>query len=387
MPAARIGDNVLQTAPHCHAPIHPPAPTPTPIPHPPMPLAIVKGEPTVMIGGSPAARATDSTAPCSIVPCVPGGPGLIVQGSATVMIGKLPAARVNDGTAHASCVAPIPSPKGQVMPPCCPTVMIGGATMSVVPPPPEEEVSGGPADPSKRSFCQKVGDFFSGEGDKKQKAYDDYQKEHANEVPYKGVIIKGDPDYVAKVEKDLDKIEQGDPNLLKKLQQQGADGKPTIITKGSPNDCEPNPKPDNSPDAWVTPPPPSPYGTIDKSTNPPTVIPNPKGGTGSVVHYDPDGGVDESGKPANRDGVPPDVGLDHELHHAVHHGDGETITQFPDNDDNMEESRTMGLPPWPKDNSENGYRQNRPPPPPLLQQRDSHHCLCPKPHNGTCSAT
>jgi hypothetical protein len=29
-------------------------------------------------------------------------------------------------TAHASCVAPIPAPVGTVLPPGCPTVMIGG---------------------------------------------------------------------------------------------------------------------------------------------------------------------------------------------------------------------------------------------------------------------
>ena len=58
-PAARMGDNVMQDTPHCHAPIHPPAPTPTPVPHPGMPLAIIKGEPTVLIGGQPAARVGD----------------------------------------------------------------------------------------------------------------------------------------------------------------------------------------------------------------------------------------------------------------------------------------------------------------------------------------
>ncbi|HLY57512.1 MAG TPA: PAAR domain-containing protein, partial [Stellaceae bacterium] len=48
------------------------------------------------------------------------------KGSATVTIGGVPAARLGDMTQHASCVAPIPSPTGQIMPPCCPTVMIGG---------------------------------------------------------------------------------------------------------------------------------------------------------------------------------------------------------------------------------------------------------------------
>ncbi len=125
-PAARMTDLVKQDSPHCHAPIHPPAPTPTPVPHPPMPLTIIKGQPNVLIGGSPAARITDMTLPCLLAACVPAGPGIIAKGSATVLIGGLPAARMGDLTAHASCVAPIPAPVGKIMPPCCPTVLIGG---------------------------------------------------------------------------------------------------------------------------------------------------------------------------------------------------------------------------------------------------------------------
>ena len=124
--AARMGDMVKQDAPHCHAPIHPAAPVPTPTPHPAMPLAIIKGQANVMIGGKPAARMTDQTAPCMLGGCVPGGPGLIMKGSATVFIGGLPAARVDDITMHPACVAPIPSPVGKILPPGCPTVMIGG---------------------------------------------------------------------------------------------------------------------------------------------------------------------------------------------------------------------------------------------------------------------
>lgn len=125
-PAARLTDMVLQDAPHCHAPIHPPALVPTPVPHPALPLAIIKGEPTVLIGNMPAARLTDTTAPCVLPGCVPGGPGMIALGSATVLIGNMPAARVSDMTAHTTCVAPIPSPVGKVLPPGCPTVLIGG---------------------------------------------------------------------------------------------------------------------------------------------------------------------------------------------------------------------------------------------------------------------
>lgn len=119
-------DLIKQDAPHCHAPIHPAALVPTPAPHPAMPLPIIKGCPTVLIGNLAAARVTDMSTPCMLVPCVPGGPGMIAKGSATVMIGGLPAARVNDLTTHPACVAPIPSPVGKIMPPGCPTVVIGG---------------------------------------------------------------------------------------------------------------------------------------------------------------------------------------------------------------------------------------------------------------------
>lgn len=124
--AARLGDMIKQDAPHCHAPIHPAAPTPTPVPHPALPLAIIKGASKTMIGGPPAARVADTSAPCMLPSCVPGGPGMIAMGSGTVMIESMPAARANDMTAHTGCVAPIPSPVGKIMPPCCPTVMIGG---------------------------------------------------------------------------------------------------------------------------------------------------------------------------------------------------------------------------------------------------------------------
>lgn len=126
MNAARMGDMVKQDAPHCHAPIHPAALVPTPTPHPALPLAIVKGQPNVMVGNMPAARVTDMTAPCTLPGCVPGGPGMIAMGSSTVFIGNMPAARVNDMSSHPTCVAPIPSPVGKVLPPGCPTVMIGG---------------------------------------------------------------------------------------------------------------------------------------------------------------------------------------------------------------------------------------------------------------------
>jgi uncharacterized Zn-binding protein involved in type VI secretion len=124
-PAARMGDQALQNGPHCHAPIHPPAPVPTPVPHPPIPVTIVGGAPTVLIGNMPAARLTDMTTPCTTPPCVPAGPAMVIMGSTTVLICSLPAARINDPTLHSSCVAPIPMPAGKILPPGCPTVLIG----------------------------------------------------------------------------------------------------------------------------------------------------------------------------------------------------------------------------------------------------------------------
>ncbi|MCW3071450.1 MAG: type secretion protein [Bacteroidetes bacterium] len=62
------------------------------IPHVGGPV-IGPGEPTVLIGGLPAARVGD------MLMCM-GPPDSIVKGSATVMIGGMPAARMGDQTAH-----------------------------------------------------------------------------------------------------------------------------------------------------------------------------------------------------------------------------------------------------------------------------------------------
>jgi len=82
--AARVGDMhicpmVTGVVPHVGGPILP------------------AGEPTVLIGGLPAARVGDM---CTCV----GPPDSIVAGSATVMIGGMPAARMNDSTAHGGTI-------------------------------------------------------------------------------------------------------------------------------------------------------------------------------------------------------------------------------------------------------------------------------------------
>jgi uncharacterized Zn-binding protein involved in type VI secretion len=78
------------------------------VPHVGGPI-VSPGDPTVLIGFLPAARVTDQCV------CV-GPPDVIVKGSTTVVIGGLFAARLGDQTAHG----------GVIIPPCCPTVIIGG---------------------------------------------------------------------------------------------------------------------------------------------------------------------------------------------------------------------------------------------------------------------
>lgn len=84
-------------------------PAVVPIPHVGGPI-VFQGAPTVLIGGLPAARVGDFCV------CV-GPPAPIVMGSFTVLIAGKPAARVGDMTGHG----------GTIMPPGCPTVLIGDA--------------------------------------------------------------------------------------------------------------------------------------------------------------------------------------------------------------------------------------------------------------------
>jgi uncharacterized Zn-binding protein involved in type VI secretion len=77
-----------------------------PIPHVGGPI-LPPGCPTVLIGGLPAARATD------LCTCV-GPPDTILIGSPTVLIENLMAARIGDPTVH-----------GGVIVMGCPTVEIG----------------------------------------------------------------------------------------------------------------------------------------------------------------------------------------------------------------------------------------------------------------------
>ncbi|MEM7029357.1 MAG: PAAR domain-containing protein [Chloroflexota bacterium] len=80
---------------------------------------IVAGMPTVLIGGQPAARMGDMHTCPMVTGVVPHVGGPIMLGSATVLIGGQPAARVGD---MATCTGP----PDTILPPGCPTVLIGG---------------------------------------------------------------------------------------------------------------------------------------------------------------------------------------------------------------------------------------------------------------------
>jgi uncharacterized Zn-binding protein involved in type VI secretion len=79
---------------------------------------IVAGFPTVLIGGQPAARMGDMHTCPMVTGVVPHVGGPITMGSATVLIGGQPAARVGD---MATCTGP----PDTIIPPGCPTVIIG----------------------------------------------------------------------------------------------------------------------------------------------------------------------------------------------------------------------------------------------------------------------
>ena len=83
-PAARIND--MHVCPM----------TTGPVPHVGGPI-LPPGEPTVLIGGMPAAKVGDM-ATCT------GPPDSIVAGSSPVLIGGMPAARMGDSTAHGGTI-------------------------------------------------------------------------------------------------------------------------------------------------------------------------------------------------------------------------------------------------------------------------------------------
>ena len=133
-PQSVMGDMCQITAPHCHAPCHPPPGPGPPIVMPgagiPMTLTISVA-PTVMVCNMPAMTVNGMSAPmpCSAPPCLapPVGLAKIKQGSSSVKMCSQDAARLNDPTQHIPCDSgAVPSSGGMITGPGAATVMTGG---------------------------------------------------------------------------------------------------------------------------------------------------------------------------------------------------------------------------------------------------------------------
>jgi hypothetical protein len=262
-----------------------------------------------LIGGQPAARATDM-AVCA------GGPDVIAKGSPTVMIGYLMAARLTDMTVHG----------GVITAPGCPTVMIG------------ESGSGGAGGGAGAGGAGAAGGTQVG---------------LMNGMPIvrmpdgtikigKGLIIKGDPAFQSKVLADLGKI-AGTPTGAKLLSSIENSGKTVTIVKTSGGNTE---NADN----------------FNNGLRKADGTPGP--GSNSTVKFNPDKTqIGDGSEPwMNR---PTSVGLGHELIHAAHDANGTTEYDHsnPSKSPQNYETQTVGLKDTkngaPVDYSGNDFTENK----------------------------
>lgn len=281
-PAARVSD--LHVCPLCivPSPILPP------------------GAMTVIIGGLPAARMGDQ---CVCVPPPPAPPipppfDLIIKGSMTVIIMGQPAARMLDNTMKG----------GIIMPPCCPTVLIG--EVGVVPPTP-------PAVPFPNVWEETLAD--------------------GSVVTHVGpnITIEGDKAFRDRVVADLQKL-NATPTGHKLIDSLDNGSKTVTIKKTSGGNAAGY---DNPAGRFV-----NPDGT-------------PGAGSNSTVSYNPDTTqIGDGSEPWMT--RPPEVGLGHELVHADDAAKGQQVNGETDGTRNRE-LQAVGLPPYEtKDPSENGMRRD-----------------------------
>lgn len=278
----------------------------------------------VLTGMLPQARITD-LAMCA------GPPDMIIQGAFTVLVGGLPAARLGDMTAH-----------GGVIVMGCFTVLIGDVSS---PSAPSGPVTVDPMVLKDQQIRAKIGQLKEG-------GYSDKKgKKPKGEATYgKAIKIKGDEAFQKKVIADLDAIKKT-PTGAKLLEALEKSGK-TITIK------------------------PTKDGNATGFTND-GMMKNGKPGPGSnsTVEYDPDTKKINSEDWGTR---PPAIGLAHELIHARHAAEGTVSEGEVDNDskpdpadpkkiakEDNEEVRTVGLPPYDKEETtENKIRSEWDPPQP-----------------------
>ena len=282
LPAARVTD--LHVCPLCvvPSPILPP------------------GAMTVIIGGLPAARMTDK---CVCVPPPPAPPipppfDPIIMGSPTVHIMGLPAARMTDPTTKG----------GMILPPCCPTVMIG--PVGVAPP-----AMPAIAFPNVWEEVRLDGSTVTHVG--------------AN------ITIEGDKAFRDRVVADLKKLD-ATPTGHKLIDSLNSGSKTVTIKKTTGGNAAGY---DSPADRFV-----KADGT-------------PGAGSNTTIKYNPDTTqIDDGSEPWMT--RPPEVGLGHEMVHADDASKGQQVDGETAGTRNRE-LQAVGLPPYEnKDPSENGIRRD-----------------------------
>lgn len=253
----------------------------------PMPI-MPPGAPTVLIGGLPAARMSD------LCTCAnPTGLDAIIFGSPTVLIMNLPAARMTDPTALG----------GVILPPCCPTVLIG--MVGVSPP-------GAPG----------IGNVWE------ETLPDGTVVTHVGP----NITIKGTPEFRAAVLRDLQKL-QATPtgaDLIATLNGPGRGPVTIVETAGG-----------NSVDGV------GPQGYQQPGGSNGT-------GSGATLHYNPNANQIGDGSEAWMT-RPPEVGLGHELVHCEQAQNGSWSNTNKHNGVLDDELAAAGLPPF----QDNPHTENK----------------------------
>jgi uncharacterized Zn-binding protein involved in type VI secretion len=271
--------------------------------------SIVVGQPTVLIGGQPAARIGDMHLCPRVTVLVPHVGGPLVFGSFTVLTGSVPQSRVGDMLV---CVGPPDSVATG-----CPTVLVGmaggglgfGAIIMGL----AAGLRNFPGDTYPRSSITRDG-----------KVVTQYNAQ---------ITMEGSPSYQATVVADLDRF------LATRTGQLWAD---VYAATGRNLAIRPMPasgQQDNG-------------GTTRVSPNDALVTVNPDktetpgAGSDSIITYNPSYTHQYTGEDGNTYTQQPNEVLGHEMIHSLHNALGENRRSIPDtypNGDNQEEARTIGV--------------------------------------------
>jgi uncharacterized Zn-binding protein involved in type VI secretion len=286
---------------------------------------VSSGYPRVLIGGKPASRCGDMHVCPMLNVLVPHVGGNVGAGSVNVWTGNLPQSRLTD-----LCFCPGP-----------PNMVLFGHPFTLVG---QEGADGPDAAAMMAAYLAAVSAAASGEKPPYPRAVLDKDGNPITEYS-KGVTVKGDSEYQAKVTSYLDTI-ASTPEGKSKLDRIADSGKNVTIV----------PSPDGK------------NRTVDSSDINSYSYPTgkPGKGTDSTIQFNPDGTTTHDGSQdwMNR---PPDVGLFHELGHAANDAEGVTdqnATDINGQTTSGADAQVIGLGKYANDpNTENAYRKSRGLPP------------------------